>query len=86
MNRAVAQEWHPTKNGKLNPSNVTHNSGKVVWWRCKWGHEWQAGIGYRTSRGVGCPGCRFDDQLQRRRDKGKLRPVDRALLSIKNPR
>ena len=84
LNRAVAQEWHPTKNGALNPSNVTANSGKVAWWRCKWGHEWQAGIGYRTSRGVGCPGCRFDDQLQRRRDKHKLRPVDRAILSAKN--
>jgi hypothetical protein len=34
--------------------------------------------------GTGCPGCRFDDQLQRRRDRGKLRPVDRALLAIKD--
>jgi uncharacterized protein YndB with AHSA1/START domain len=80
--KAIAREWHPTKNGALQPSGITHNSCKIAWWRCKWGHEWQAGIGYRTSRGVGCPGCRFDGQLQRRRETGKLRPVDRALLAV----
>jgi hypothetical protein len=58
----------------------------MVWWLCKYGHQWFATVISRTrDGGSGCPGCRFDDQLQRRRDQGKLRPVDRALLAVKNP-
>jgi Probable Zinc-ribbon domain len=79
----IARDWHPTKNGKLQPSDVVYGSGKIVWWLCKYGHEWSATVSNRTQAGVGCPGCRFDDQLQRRRDKGKLRPSDRALLAVK---
>lgn len=28
----LAQEWHPVKNGKLTPSNITAGSSKLVWW------------------------------------------------------
>ncbi len=55
-NRALAKEWHPTKNGKLTPKDVTHVSGKKVWWKCKKGHEWQARIAHRKI-GTGCPYC-----------------------------
>jgi hypothetical protein len=80
--KKIAQEWHPTKNGKLQPTDVVYGSGKMVWWRCKYGHEWSATVISRTRDDSGCPGCRFDDQLQRRRDQGKLRPSDRALLAV----
>ena len=30
----LAAEWHPSKNGKLTPDNVTCGSAKKVWWRC----------------------------------------------------
>ena len=56
VNPALAKEWHPTKNGKLTPSKVLPSSPKKVWWKCKKGHEWQAGIAYR-GRGRGCPYC-----------------------------
>jgi hypothetical protein len=36
--------------------DVTPNSDKKVWWKCKKGHEWQAIIGSRN-RGNGCPVC-----------------------------
>jgi len=55
----IADEWHPTKNGELEPSSVRPGSGRKVWWRCSSdpGHEWEARIGPRTERGVGCPYC-----------------------------
>lgn len=53
----LAQEWHPTKNESLKPSEVTVGSGKKVWWQCGiCGYEWPAIIGNR-SRGSGCPKC-----------------------------
>jgi hypothetical protein len=82
VNKAVAREWHPNKNGNLRPSDVVYGSSKLVWWQCQRGHEWLESIGYRTSRGTGCSGCRFDDRLQRSRHQGKLRPVDRTLLAV----
>ena len=50
-------EWHPTKNGKLRPRDVTVGSGKVVWWKCPEGpeHEWQCAVGDRQR--LGCPFC-----------------------------
>jgi hypothetical protein len=84
VEKNIARDWHPTKNGKLQPTDVVHVSSKMVWWRCKYGHEWYATVISRTRNGgTGCPGCRFDDQLQRRRERGKLRPVDRAILAVK---
>jgi len=56
MNPGLAKEWHPTRNGNLNPRNVTPGSGKKVWWICKNGHEWEAAV-YSRNRGSGCPVC-----------------------------
>ncbi len=53
---SVAREWHPTKNGELRPHMFLPFSGKVMWWRCAEGHEWQAKIQER-SRGARCPTC-----------------------------
>ncbi len=53
----LAKEWHPTKNGTLNPTNVTHGTDKKVWWKCsECGYEWEAVIYSRTA-GNGCPFC-----------------------------
>ena len=32
VNPSLAKLWHPTKNGKLKPTQVTINSTKRVWW------------------------------------------------------
>ncbi|ADI39231.1 zinc-ribbon domain-containing protein [Waddlia chondrophila] len=54
----VADEWHPTKNGFLRPSDVTYASHKKVWWLCSKGHEWIVAVSNRTSRGKSeCPHC-----------------------------
>jgi len=56
-NPLLAEEWHPTKNGKLTPKDVTRCSGKRVWWICKKGHEWEATVHDREGKGSGCPYC-----------------------------
>ncbi len=53
----IAKEWHPTKNGFLKPSDVTSGSGKIVWWKCPIGHEYQASIHDRGSGQTNCPIC-----------------------------
>lgn len=53
----IASDWHPTKNGPLNPTEVTAGSSKKVFWMCPKGHDWQASISSRTGNGTGCPYC-----------------------------
>lgn len=53
----LVREWHPTKNGKLKPSQVMPGSGKMVWWMCKQGHEWQARVLHRHQDKCSCPYC-----------------------------
>ena len=52
----IAKEWHPTKNGKLSPQDVTVGSNKKVWWQCEKGHEWKTSVSHR-SNGKRCPKC-----------------------------
>jgi Probable Zinc-ribbon domain len=55
----IAAEWHPTKNGNLNPSTLASKSNKKVWWQCNKNpnHEWDAVIKNRTILNSGCPIC-----------------------------
>lgn len=52
----IAQEWNYDKNTNIQPTSVTKNSNKKVWWKCKYGHEWQTSVNNRTN-GRGCPYC-----------------------------
>ena len=54
----LAQEWHPTKNQKLTPRDVTAGSDKKIWWQCPkgQGHHWQSKVNNRAN-GNGCPYC-----------------------------
>jgi len=55
LNPELSKEWHPTKNGKLTPNDVTFGSGKKIWWRCfLCGNEWKATVVSRSD-GHGCP-------------------------------
>lgn len=63
VNPELAKEWHPIKNGKLKPSDVTPQSNKKVWWYLPYTDpdtdettifEWSTTIANRT-RGAGCP-------------------------------
>lgn len=58
LNPELAKEWHPTKNGKLTPNDLTLGSGKRVWWLGKCGHEWQTCMCLKSKTiGGGCPYC-----------------------------
>jgi hypothetical protein len=54
----LAKEWHPKRNGKLRPEDVTYGSSQKVWWRCKRHpeHEWETTVSLRAG-GRGCPYC-----------------------------
>ena len=53
---AVAKQWHPTKNGLVQPDEYSFGSGFKAWWLCDKGHEWQIAVTARTN-GAGCPFC-----------------------------
>lgn len=59
----LAKFWHPTKNGKLKPSDVSFKSQKIFWWRCPQSaeHVWQKNVASMTAninnRTHGCPFC-----------------------------
>ena len=53
----LAKEWHPTKNGKLTPEELTYASNKKVWWICPNGHEYEKNVVGRTVANRGCPYC-----------------------------
>ncbi|PEP71846.1 hypothetical protein CN573_22755 [Bacillus wiedmannii] len=62
LNPDLASEWHPIKNGKLTPRDITLHSSKKVWWLCSRNpkHEWQSVVGSRIrskSDSKGCPFC-----------------------------
>lgn len=64
----IAEEWHPTKNGKLTPDLFTPGSSESVWWLCpKCGNEWHATIANRTA-GHGCDNCATDRRKITKKD------------------
>ena len=72
QNPSLAAEWHPTKNGKLTPQEVTCASNKKVWWICSLGHEWKATVSHR--RESGCPYCTNKKVLAGFNDLASLNP------------
>ena len=55
--RELMSEWHPNKNGGLDPTSLLKSSGKKVWWRCAKGHEWQAAVSKRSLGFAKCTAC-----------------------------
>lgn len=54
----IAQQWNYEKNGDLTPQDITHGSGKKVWWVCDKGHEYKSSVLNKTRKGRGeCPYC-----------------------------
>jgi hypothetical protein len=54
----VVATWHPTRNGRLRPEDVSYGSGRKVWRKCPKGsdHEWRATV--RSPSGyTRCPFC-----------------------------
>ena len=54
-NPKLIEEWDYEKND-INPTKTSPNSHKKAWWKCKYGHSWEAQIKSRN-QGCGCPQC-----------------------------
>ena len=52
----LTNEWDYERNDGLTPEDVTYMSAKMIWWKCRRNHSWQAPV-YRRSNGTGCPYC-----------------------------
>jgi len=53
----VAEQWHPSKNGALTPTQVTRTANKTVHWLCAKGHETKSWISSRVTNGGLCSKC-----------------------------
>lgn len=71
---AIADQWHPEKNGNLTPECLSPYSNHKVWWMCPLGHEYQATVAARTGRGSGCPYCTGRKVLSGFNDLAALEP------------
>lgn len=52
----IAAEWHPTRNGEVQPKNISKGSVTKRWWICPEGHEYLMKPNSRTT-GRNCPLC-----------------------------
>ena len=52
----LLSEWDYSKNS-ISPTEVSGNSTKKVWWKCKHGHSWQSEIYRRVKDCQKCPEC-----------------------------
>lgn len=50
----LVKQWDAKKN-ECSPDDVSHQSGKMVWWVCENGHSWEARVADRKR--FGCPQC-----------------------------
>lgn len=69
----IADEWNYERNGDLKPAFFAPNSGKLVWWKCHKGHEWQSRIQSRN-RGIGCPYCSGRNAVKGENDLKTVNP------------
>ena len=54
----IADELHPTFNGKITATMITPKSSNKYWWLCKkCGHAWEAKVENRVTHKTGCPKC-----------------------------
>jgi hypothetical protein len=53
----LVAEWHKAKNRPLTPETLHAGTHRRAWWRCQWGHVWQADVASRVQRNLGCPYC-----------------------------
>lgn len=59
----LAQQWHPTLNRGLRPSQVQVSRSRLVWWLGPCGHSWQESPSRRVRKGADCPVCTGDRLL-----------------------
>jgi hypothetical protein len=79
LDSTLRKEWHPTKNGDLNPLYVDSSYQEEVWWVCHEGYEWQDTIKSRLE-GAGCTHCANIAEA-----KQKRKPTTKREIHSDNP-
>jgi DNA-directed RNA polymerase subunit RPC12/RpoP len=69
-------DWHPDRNGDLDPFTIAPRSGRVpIWWRCRYrGHEWQTTTLRRGHSIGGCRSCARRHPSSTERPEGRQAP------------
>lgn len=61
----LLKEWHPTKNGDLDPWLISEKSNHKFWWKCSEGHEWRTSVNERVGHKTGCPYCYQERRIRK---------------------
>ena len=56
INPTIAELWDYEKNYPLKPIEITANSNRYVWWKCKNNHSFKARV-WNRNNSTGCPYC-----------------------------
>jgi len=83
----LASEVHTDKNHGFDPYKCRPGSSKVIWWKCKYGHEWKQSIQHRVNRKSICKACkRIERSLARKCPEiaAEWHPVKNADLKPEN--
>ena len=73
VNPSLAKEWDFERNNGLTPMDVSPNSDKKFWWKCKNGHEWLSTVSNRHN-GKNCPYCSSHKVLKGYNDLQTVNP------------
>ena len=52
----ILKQWDYEKND-IKPEEISHGSGKKVWWKCSKGHSYEMTVYKKLSRAASCPVC-----------------------------
>ncbi len=67
----LIKEWDYKRNSMIRPDQISRNSLRIVWWKCKHGHSWRAKVADRAIDKEPCHICKrefeksFPDKLLR---------------------
>ncbi len=75
---AIADTWHPDKNGTFTPDDVTYSSRARVWWRCPINatHIWCTSVNNRQRSG--CPFCAGRYTVEYRQRDRNIHPLSQT--------
>ena len=76
--QSLIKEWHPTKNGDLNPREAISLNSEKIWWICIKSHEWKDSVKSRI-RGKGCPVCE-KEFVKNRSQRSRRKKVKKRTL------
>lgn len=80
-------DWHPTLNGKTNPSVERRTTRKKYWWKChklKCGCNWQATINARIHLGDTCPKCQERKKKKFTQDLLEIKKIFKKIKLLEN--